>query len=585
MMRDAPELAARAQALEKEFKRPGSGTIRALDGISFDIRRGTLTALVGPDGAGKTTLLRLFAGLLRPDGGEALVDGIDAAQDPAAIQAKISYMPQAFGLYGDLTVRENLQLYADLQSVERATWPQRYAELLEATALAPFADRQAGQLSGGMKQKLGLACTLVRVPTLLLLDEPTVGVDPLSRRELWSIINHFVEADHLSVLIATSYLEEATRCDHVAILYGGRLLHQGAPSELTQMAQDMAFLATPPAGEAPRLLQSRLLASAGILDAVPEGGLVRFLRDRQAAPPACLDPIDVRAVPADFADAFMVALHESGARTQPIPLPADTAYPEQTDQPVIEVRDLSRRFGSFIAVDHVSFSVRRGEIFGLLGPNGAGKTTTFRMLCGLLPASGGTLRVAGEDLRVARAQARAKIGYVAQSFSLYGQLSVSENLSFYASAYGLRGQRKRQRIRTIMAEFGLEPMRDSLSGTLPGGFDKRLAMACALLHEPDILFLDEPTSGADPMTRREFWSRITALAVRGVTIIVTTHFMEEAEFCDRVLIQDAGRMLAIGTPDELRMRVPKKTHGELVTMEEVFIAVVDQARDTTRPAA
>jgi len=583
-MTDAPELAARAQALGKGFKRTGGGIIRALDDISFDIRRGTLTALVGPDGAGKTTLLRLFAGLLRPDSGAALVDGIDAARDPAAVQAKISYMPQAFGLYGHLTVRENLQLYADLQSVDRATWPQRYAELLDATALAPFADRQAGQLSGGMKQKLGLACTLVRVPTLLLLDEPTVGVDPLSRRELWSIINHFVEADHLSVLIATSYLEEATRCNHAAILYGGRLLHQGTPKELTQIARDMTFLATPPAGEAPRLLQSRLLASAGILDAVPEGGLVRFLRDRQATHPACLDQIDVRAVPPDFGDAFMVALHESGARNQPVPIHSGAALSRQAET-VIEVRDLSRRFGSFIAVDHVSFSVRRGEIFGLLGPNGAGKTTTFRMLCGLLPASGGSLRVAGEDLRVARAQARARIGYVAQSFSLYGQLSVSENLSFYASAYGLRGQRKRQRIRTIMAEFGLEPMRDSLSGTLPGGFDKRLAMACALLHEPDILFLDEPTSGADPMTRREFWSRITALAARGVTIIVTTHFMEEAEFCDRVLIQDAGRMLAIGTPSELRMRVPEKPHGELVTMEEVFIAIVDEARNATRPAA
>jgi ABC-2 type transport system ATP-binding protein len=250
----------------------------------------------------------------------------------------------------------------------------------------------------------------------------------------------------------------------------------------------------------------------------------------------------------------------------------------QEGEAVVQVRDLVRQFGTFTAVDHVSFDVRRGEIFGLLGPNGAGKTTTFRMLCGLLPATGGTLRVAGVDLRHARAEARRRIGYVAQKFSLYGQLSVAENLEFFASAYGLRGARRRERIDRVLAQFELGPLARLPGGQLPGGYKQRLAMAAALLHEPEILFLDEPTSGADPLARREFWRRITALAEQGVTVIVTTHFMEEAEYCDRVVILDAGRVLARGTPAEVR-DLARPAPGREPTMEDAFIAVVEEARE------
>lgn len=573
------EPAARLEGVGKVFRR-GKSVTRAIDDISFSVARGALTALVGPDGAGKTTLLRLLAGLVRPDSGKAYVAGLDVAARSEDVRRHIAYMPQRFGLYGDLTVRENLDLYADLCAADPAAWPRRRDELLQAAGLAAFAGRRAGQLSGGMKQKLSLACALVRSPDLLLLDEPTVGVDPLSRRELWTIIDHFVSTDRLSVLVATSYMDEAARSDLAVILHKGKILQKDAPAELIQTVQGMSFMVSPGEHEPARLLQARLLDTPGIIDAVPQNGAVRFIRSSDAALPPALNGLRVEPVPPDFSDAFSVALGNGEALMAAVPSSSapNAARPSVRDGTVVEVKNLTRKFGDFIAVDDVSFSVRRGEIFGLLGPNGAGKTTTFRMLCGLLPASSGTLRVEGVDLRTAPATARARIGYVPQAFSLYGQLTVAANLAFYAGAYGLTGTRKRDRIHDVTEEFGLEPFAGTNAGVLPGGFDKRLAMACALLHEPGLLFLDEPSSGADLMTRREFWKRITALAGSGVTVIVTTHFMEEAEFCDRVLIQDSGRVLALGTPAELRERAPKPMDGGAPTMEDAFIAIVEQAR-------
>jgi ABC-2 type transport system ATP-binding protein len=453
------------------------------------------------------------------------------------------------------------------------------------TALGPFTERLAGRLSGGMKQKLGLACTLVRSPGLLLLDEPTVGVDPLSRRELWEIIQQLVDEAGLSVLVSTSYLDEAQRCTHVVVLHNGQVLTQGPPAEVSELAAGRTFIACPPEGQKARELQSRLLDSPAILDAVPEGGRVRFVR-RQGIPDidtlpteSTLLDAEVAAVRPQFEDGFMVLLRR--ARDTEVATTGSMhvgRLPEQHGgEAVIQVRDLVRKFGTFTAVDHVGFDVRRGEIFGLLGPNGAGKTTTFRMLCGLLPATEGSLRVAGVDLRHARASARQRIGYVAQKFSLYGQLSVWENLDFFASAYGLRGGRKRERIGWALEQFDLELLVRLPSGQLPGGYKQRLAMAAALLHEPEILFLDEPTSGADPLARREFWRRITALAEQGVTIIVTTHFMEEAEYCDRIVILDAGRVLAQGTPAQVRHRALVQDDRE-PTMEDAFIAIVEEAR-------
>ena len=559
--------------VRKLFKRAGGEMVTALDDVSLTVEHGGLTALVGPDGAGKTTLIRLIAGLLTADGGDLTVLGIDIARDPQSVQDRVGYMPQKFGLYEDLSVRENLDLYADLHGVTAAERKTIYPQLMEMTALGPFAQRLAGRLSGGMKQKLGLACTLVRAPDLLLLDEPTVGVDPLSRRELWEIILHLVNDQGLTVLISTSYLDEAERCRHAVVMHEGTVLAQGAPQSITEAAAGRAYLATPPAGEPARLLQARLLDDPNVTDAVPQGGRVRLVK----ADGAALTGVDATAVKPRFEDGFMVLLHKAAEAGKAASLSLGHAAKNPNGETVVEVSDLVRKFGTFTAVDHISFAVKTGEIFGLLGPNGAGKTTTFRMLCGLLPASSGTLRVAGVDLRTARASARQRIGYVAQKFSLYGLLSVTQNLEFFAGAYGLSGKRRKERIDWAMEQFELAPLAKLPSAQLPGGYKQRLAMAAALIHEPEILFLDEPTSGADPLARREFWRRITALAEQGVTVIVTTHFMEEAEYCDRVVILDAGQVLARGTPAEIRAHAPATSDRE-PTMEDAFIAIVEESR-------
>ena len=575
--------------IHKTFRRKTGELVHALDGVSLSAARHTLTALVGPDGAGKTTLIRLAAGLLTPEAGQLEVLGIDVAAHPQQVQNLLGYMPQKFGLYEDLSVQENLDLYADLHNISAAARRERYPQLMEMTALGPFAKRLAGRLSGGMKQKLGLACTLVRSPELLLLDEPTVGVDPLSRRELWVIINQLVHDQGLSVLLSTSYLDEAEQCGQVVVLHSGKVLSQGRPAEVSQLAAERTFLAQPPEGQPARELQARLLDEAWVVDAVPEGGRVRLVRaaemNGQPADLSHLGATSVVSVPPRFEDGFMVLLERSAERRATGSLTLQQPLERHASETAVEVHELSRKFGTFTAVDQVSFEVRRGEIFGLLGPNGAGKTTTFRMLCGLLPATSGTLRVAGVDLRSARASARQRIGYVAQKFSLYGQLSVIENLEFFGSAYGLRGSRKRERIHWALGQFELTPLARLPSGQLPGGYKQRLAMAAALLHEPEILFLDEPTSGVDPLARREFWRRITALAEQGVTVIITTHFMEEAEYCDRVVILDSGRVLAEGTPAEVRRRAHPEA-GREPTMEDAFIAVVEAARQNeSGPAA
>ena len=568
--------------LRKTFKRKTGELVHALDGVSLEVPQGSLTALVGPDGAGKTTLVRLATGLIAPDGGELTVLGINVAVDPQQVQTRIGYMPQRFGLYEDLSVQENLDLYADLHGVPRHERARRYPELMEMTALGPFAKRLAGRLSGGMKQKLGLACTLVRSPDFLILDEPTVGVDPLSRRELWEIIQRLVNDEGLSVLVSTSYLDEAERCAQAIVLHQGRVLASGDPATVRSLADGKTFLTEPSAGQTARGLQARLLNQAAIVDAVPEGGHVRFVL---SAAPQSLQSVSALAggdavapVDARFEDGFMVLLHRnSPARPVVVPISLTRRPAQNGGEAVVETHDLVRRFGAFTAVDHISFEVRRGEVFGLLGPNGAGKTTTFRMLCGLLAASEGTLRVAGVDLRRARASARSRIGYVAQKFSLYGQLSVIENLDFFAGAYGLFAKKRSERVEWALEQFELGQLARLPSEQLPGGYKQRLAMAAALMHEPDIVFLDEPTSGVDPLARREFWQRIAALAQQGVTVIVTTHFMEEAEYCDRVVIMDAGRVLAQGTPAEIRRRA-KPAPGREPTMEDAFIAIVEEAR-------
>lgn len=694
-----------AEHISKSFTLKTGQKLTALDDVSVRVRPGGLTALVGPDGAGKSTLLRILVGLLTSNTGSLLFNGHPFTKSNPELQKHIGYMPQRFGLYEDLTVQENLDLYADLKGVGLLEREKRYQELLAMSAMEPFRERLAGRLSGGMKQKLGLICTLISPPKLLLLDEPTVGVDPLSRRELWEIVERLTSQSGMSVVVSTSYLDEADRCDEVALLFEGKTLAYGSPESIRQHAQTVgktkgiAQLAQPVSPQSSRSLQAALLNVPGIIDAVPQGGGVRFIHGplteaQNALLVSCLNGAQVSEVSGNLEDSFMVLLREhmrvcqsagttkdvkNGAEdTEPTNAKAteategeekglteviqqflfsslnddtslavageghsrncigsvtatsksDMAKEEKIENssragangdgsrsettgrsdtgkgdPIIQTKNVSRLFGDFIAVNDVSFSVYRGEVFGLFGPNGAGKTTTFRMLCGLLPASKGSLYVAGVDVRKAREAARRRLGYVAQRFSLYGPLSVGENLEFFAGAYGLRNTLKKRRIRAMVTEFSLEQYLNMPAENLPGGYKQRLAMAVGLLHEPAILFLDEPTSGADPLARRDFWKRISKLADQGVTIIVTTHFMEEAEYCDRILIQDRGVMLALGTPEEIRAQaagisdsmpaiqsMPTKyiaplqamppiiTMGAMPTMEDAFIHIVAKAR-------
>ncbi len=564
-----------AENLTKTFK----GVV-ALDKLNFEMAAGNLTAMIGPDGAGKTTFMRLVTGLMTPTEGTLEVFGKNIRGNEQEIQSFISYMPQKFGLYEDLSVAENMNLYADLHGVKKDLRRERFAHLLEMTGLTKFTARLAGKLSGGMKQKLGLACTLVRSPKLLLLDEPTVGVDPLSRRELWEIIQQLIAEENLSVLVNTAYMDEAELCEKVYVINHGRILKSGSPAEIKSVAQGRCFKIKTPPNVPTRVLQSILLDDkANVVDSVPEGNFVRFIGAENFD--AKIFHLPIEKIPARLEDGMMILLHKDNpnvaAANRMKKLSLDEKYAASNDID-IEVKDLVRKFGDFTAVDKTSFQVHRGEVFGLLGPNGAGKTTTFRMLCGLLPMTDGFLSVAGVNLRTARTQARANIGYVAQKFSLYGNLTVAENLNFFGGVYGLSGAHLKNRIAAVLEEFNLTGHENDTAGDLPGGYKQRLSMAAALIHEPKILFLDEPTSGIDPLARRNFWRQITDLSAKGTTIIITTHFMEEAEYCDRMMIQDHGKLLAIGRPQDIRAEFG----NENSTMNEIFISIVERSRGDSK---
>jgi ABC-2 type transport system ATP-binding protein len=489
-------------------------------------------------------------------------------------------MPQKFGLYEDLTVEENLTLYADLNGLDRAARETRFNELHKFTNLGPFTDRLAGKLSGGMKQKLGLACTLVVVPNILLLDEPSVGVDPLSRRELWQMVRALQETG-ITVLWSTAYLDEAERCDDVILLHDGAVLDQGSPAKLTERVDGAAWRAMiPESNVRKRDLQRAAGRLPGVVDAQIRGRYLNVVMGQTGAAPD-LSPIPaLKGVTAEritprFEDTYLAALRGEGESTAPAQTHADTTPTTKTNgagQPVIETRDLTRRFGDFTAVDKVSFTVSGGEIFGLLGPNGAGKSTTFKMLCGLLPASSGEALVAGFDLGHARADARGRIGYMAQKFAYLGHLSVMQNMTFAGGVYGLSGKLLAERIEEALTTYNLHSYTETPCSELPLGIKQRLALACAVLHRPTILFLDEPTSGVDPITRREFWGRINAMADEGVTVLVTSHFLDEAEYCDRMVIIYRGRLIAAGSPDEIKSAGGSK---DGTSLEEAFITLVE----------
>ena len=564
--------------LGKEFPSKKAPPVQALRAVSLEARRGQVTGLVGADGAGKTTLIRIATGLMVPTAGSVTVLGLDSVTDAIKIQSRVGYMPQRFGLYQDLTVAENINLYADLQGVKPAERRDRYRRLMQMTGLEPYTRRKAGALSGGMKQKLGLACSLLKSPQMLLLDEPTVGVDPISRRELWKIVYELVQKNSIGVLLSTAYLDEAERCDHVVVLHEGEKLAEGKPQEFRERIRGRVALIDPTPGIKPRQIHTCLAGKTHIVDATIRSGRVRVVTDdfgMQALGDALPRQwaASIKDTPPNFEDAFMALIPHQEDR-----FPANTteasSHKNQPAEVVVQTRALQKFFGEFEAVKRLSFEVRRGEIFGLLGPNGAGKSTTFRMLCGLLKASAGEISVAGHDLRHSQSMARSRLGYMAQQFSLYGQLSVRENLRFFGKAYGLGRDRLRTRMEWAFAEFGLGSWRDKAAGQLPGGYKQRLAMAAALLHEPDILFLDEPTSGVDPLARREFWLRINGFAEQGVTVVVTTHFMEESEYCDRMLIMSRGKSLAMGTPADIRA-LARSDENRQPTIEDAFIALAE----------
>ncbi|MCW6568821.1 ATP-binding cassette domain-containing protein [Yersinia ruckeri] len=543
--------------------------------LTTEIRSGAVTGLVGPDGAGKTTLLRMLAGLLKPSSGKLSVIGLDPIEDDRQLHAILGYMPQKFGLYEDLTVMENLTLYADLRGITGELRLQTFERLLTFTDLTRFTKRLAGKLSGGMKQKLGLACTLVGQPKVLLLDEPGVGVDPISRRELWRMV-HELASDGMLILWSTSYLDEAEQCRDILLLNEGKLLYSGAPQSLTQRMSGRTILLAAKNGTNRKLLQKSLTLPQ-VSDGVIQGKYVRLnlkpdadrrqLLQQLKQPDAKIQEAEPR-----FEDAFIDLLGGGPASESALAKIMPTVSGDHSET-VIEARGLTKKFGHFAATDHVDFQVKRGEIFGLLGPNGAGKSTTFKMMCGLLVPSEGHARVLGMDLKTSSGKARQHLGYMAQKFSLYGNLTVAQNLKFFSGVYGLQGKVQRDKIRDMTEAFNFTPILDQTPDSLPLGFKQRLALACALMHEPDILFLDEPTSGVDPLTRREFWLHINGMVDKGVTVMVTTHFMDEAEYCDRIGLVYRGKIIAAGTPDELKQQVATLEDPN-PTMEQAFIGLV-----------
>ena len=486
-------------AIEVSHISKSYGKVKALDDVSFSVARGEVFGLIGPDGAGKTSMFRILSTLLLPDQGTATVDGFNTVSQMRDIRRRVGYMPGRFSLYQDLTVRENLEFFATLFGT---TVDEGYDSIRAIySQIERFSNRKAGALSGGMKQKLALSCALVHSPSVLFLDEPTTGVDPVSRKEFWDMLSSLKERG-ITIVAATPYLDEVRRCERVAFLSEGRL--QGIDT-----------------------------------------------------PDAILDR---------FSDIF----NPPGISKDEVPAATDKA----TDN-VIEVQHLVKAFGTFHAVDDISFSVRRGEIFGFLGANGAGKTTAMHMLTGLNQPTSGTGTVAGFDIRTQHEQIKKHIGYMSQRFSLYEDLTVAENIRLFAGIYGMKSEEIRMKSEELLRRLNFAEHANDLVASLPLGWKQKLAFSVSIFHEPGVVFLDEPTGGVDPATRRQFWELIYDAASRGITVFVTTHYMDEAEYCDRISIMVDGKINAIGTPAELKRQFQQPD------MDHVFTYL---ARQATRSA-
>ncbi|QCT99386.1 ABC transporter ATP-binding protein [Campylobacter hyointestinalis subsp. hyointestinalis] len=541
----------KATDLSKVFHKP---LTKALSELNFSATCG-ITGIVGPDGAGKTTLLRLCAGLLSPSSGELEVLG--GKMSSQEFLDNIGYMPQMFGLYGDLSCEENLKLYAKLKGIKNPN--DRINELLEFTNLKQFKDRLASSLSGGMKQKLAFGVTLLKKPKLLLLDEPGVGVDPISRAELWDMARSL---NGVCILWATSYLDEASLCDKIILLNKGRILYDDSPKKIELILENRVFLARTKVDK--RELLTKLLEYENVLDAYLIGQDIKFiLKTKDKVFFDDFKDVKFKSIKPNFEDAFIDILKiKTKAHSE---LSKVLTQARKTDGFAVQAINLTKKFGSFVATNNVSFEIKSGEIFGFLGPNGAGKSTTFKMICGLLARSSGESLIYEKDIN----DMKGAIGYMAQKFSLYGNLGLKDNLEFFAGLYGLKGKQKSEKIASMIEIFGLKPYLENKVDELSLGLKQRLALSCSLMHSPLVLFLDEATSGVDPITRKEFWRHINAISKLGISVMITTHLMDEAELCDRIMIINKGTCIAVGTPSEI-----KSKFGDDISMQEAFIRLV-----------
>lgn len=554
----------------------GQSMVNAINGLSIKIRSGGITGLMGPDASGKTTLMRLLAGLLLPTAGGISIFGLSPTELSAKDPNSIGYMPQRFGLYEDLTVMANLELYASLRGVPHERREAMFKKMLALTSLAPFTGRLAGNLSGGMKQKLGIACALMGSPKLLLLDEPGVGVDPRSRRELWKMVVD-LSAEGMTVLWSTSYLDEAARCPDLIILEGGSLLYSGKPEMLTAKAAGRVYLLESKgtdSGPAHREDLAYWTQRKGIADALIQGRYLRLLvaADDDAGARAEILAKGGKATRPRLEDAYLGLVGGIDKRPSPYAGIGNIGGGKFATSRVVAT-GLTKKFGDFVAVRDISFKVGAGEIVGLLGPNGAGKSTTFRMLCGLSRPSSGTCSVDGVDMLKSSSAARERLGYMAQKFSLYPDITVRQNISIFADLYNVGKKRRNTLLPMLEKALDLDKYLRAITAILPLGLKQRLALLCATMHEPPVLFLDEPTSGVDVRTRRDFWKHISALTAAGAAVLVTTHFMEEAEYCDRIALIYRGTMISFGSPDDLKASVKNISNP---TMEDAFIASIDR---------
>jgi ABC-2 type transport system ATP-binding protein len=567
--------------LEVRDLRRHYGRLRPVDavrGVSFSVRRGDVFGLIGPDGAGKTSIIQMLAGVLTPHGGSALVEGFDvAARGHRGDQ--VGYMPQGLGsnLYDSLTVEENIEFFRDLRRLPAALYVRNRAELLAATRLEPFLHRRAVDLSGGMRQKLALICTLIHLPDVLLLDEPTTGVDPISRQDFWHIIRRVVEERHATVLVSTSYMDEAERCHRIALLHAGAIVAEGTPSAIRAQARGrFARLTAEPQTTAFRLLRGfATVGSSAIFGDeihIQFSGQLRHIETMLTAQGVVIRSLSVQEP--GLEDVFLQLVdHEDRPDTSR----RIEAAPAPDRATSLECRAVSRRFGGFTAVEAVDLSLHRGEIFGLLGPNGAGKTTLIKMMCGLIEPTSGTIAVGGLDVATQRERVWTAIGYMSQRFSLYPDLSVRQNLRLYADLYALDPAAGTE----SMTWMGLQPFASRLTKDLPVGVRQRLSLLCAVLHRPAIVFLDEPTSGVDPQARRIFWDLIYTLSRdAGVTVLVSTHYMDEAVHCDRLALMHQGRLIAEGSPARLKQRSEEQSGRVLA----IRAASLERAHDVLRRA-